>query len=45
MRYDAPEVNDDGGALLNGIELVLNEQDMTHLTLDILDNQFVYKEN
>ncbi len=45
MRYDAPEVNVDGGALLNGIEPVLSEKDKTGPTLDNSDNQFVYEEN
>lgn len=45
MRYDAPEVNVDWGSLLNGIEPVLSEKDMTGPTLETSDNQFVYEEN
>lgn len=45
MRYDTPEVNVDLGSLLNGIESVLNEKDMTGPTLETSDNQFVYGEN
>lgn len=45
MRYDAPEVNVDWGALLNGIESVLSEKDMNGPTLDTSDNKFVYNEN
>ena len=45
MRYDAPEINVNWGLLLNGIEPVLSEKDLTGPTLDESDNQFVYKEN
>lgn len=45
MRYDAPEVNVDWGALLNGIEPVLSEKDMNGPTLENSDNQFLYGEN
>ena len=45
MRYDAPEVNVDWGALLAGIEPVLSEKDTTGPTLSDSDNQFVYGEN
>ena len=45
MKYDAPEVNIDWGSLLNGIEPVLIEKDMTGPTLDNSDNQFIYGEN
>lgn len=45
MRYDAPEVNVDWGMLLNGIEPVLSEKDLTGPTLEDSDNRFVYGEN
>lgn len=45
MRYDAPEVNVDWGALLNGIEPVLSEKDMNGPTLNTSNNQFIYNEN
>ena len=45
MRYDAPEVNVDWGALLAGIEPVLSEKDTTGPTLTDSDNQFVYGVN
>ena len=45
MRYDAPEVNVDWGALLAGIEPVLSEKDTTGPTLADSRNQFVYGEN
>ena len=45
MRYDAPEVNVDWGMLLNGIEPVLSEKDLTGPALEDSDNQFVYGEN
>jgi dTDP-4-dehydrorhamnose 3,5-epimerase len=45
MRYDAPEVNVDWGALLNGIEPILSEKDMTGPTLEDSDNRFKYDEN
>lgn len=45
MRYDAPEVNVDWGMLLNGIEPVLSEKDLTGPALEDSDNQFVYGVN
>ena len=45
MRYDAPEVDVDWGALLNGIEPVLSEKDKIGPVLDASDNQFIYGEN
>lgn len=44
MRYDDPTVNVDWGKLLDGIEPVLSEKDMTGPTLEESNNQFVYKE-
>ena len=43
MRYDDPTVNVDWGSLLNGIEPVLSDKDMTGPTLEESDNQFVYE--
>lgn len=45
MRYDTPEVDVDWGTLLNGIDPVLSEKDMTGPTLNESDNQFIYNEN
>lgn len=45
MRYDAPEVNIDWSALLNGIEPVLSEKDKNGPTLTGSDNRFLYNEN
>ena len=44
MRYDDPTCNVDWGKLLDGIEPVLSEKDMTGPTLEESNNQFVYKE-
>ena len=43
MRYDDPTANVNWGELLNGIEPVLSEKDMTGPTLEESNNQFVYK--
>lgn len=44
-RYDTAEINVDWGGLLNGIEPVLSEKDMTGPTLSESNNQFVYGVN
>ena len=43
MRYDDPTCNVDWGKLLDGIEPVLSEKDMTGPTLEESNNQFVYE--
>lgn len=45
MRYDAPEVNVDWGALLQGLEPVLSEKDKAGPGLAASKNDFVYNEN
>jgi dTDP-4-dehydrorhamnose 3,5-epimerase len=45
MRYDAPEVNIDWEAILNGIEPVLSEKDTNGPTLEASVNKFIYQEN
>lgn len=45
IRYDDPTVSVDWGSLLNGMEPVLSAKDEIGPTLDIANNQFVYKEN
>lgn len=45
MRYDAPEVNVDWGMLLNGIEPILSDKDMTGPALNDSNNGFIFNEN
>lgn len=44
IRYDDPTSNVDWGGLLNGIEPVLSEKDMTGPTLEEADCNFTYEE-
>lgn len=43
IRYDDPTANVDWGSLLNGLEPILSEKDMSGPTLKEADNNFIYK--